>query len=94
MLTLEYSLGDQTILNCISDGLPATAALWNKDGILISSSNEGIYSTLQMLTVASKASYNNILMIHSSSLEGIIYTCDIYSDWMYTDLSGAGRECE
>lgn len=95
-LSLEYSLGDQIVLNCISDGLPATAALWNLDGILISlnsTSNEGLYSTVQMVTVASKASYSNTLMIQSSSLEGI-YTCDVYSDWMSTDLSDAGRECE
>ena len=95
-LSLEYTLGSKTVLNCISDGLPATATLWNKDGILISlntTSNEEIYSSLQTLMVASDASYNNILTIHSSSLQGI-YTCDIYSDWMSTDLSDSGRECE
>lgn len=100
MVTAVCDLDDDGLLifNCITHGLPATAALWSKDGVLINligSDFNDFYFMDQILIDADTARYSNLLEIYVDSelneTHGV-YACDVYSDWMTADISMSGRE--
>ena len=97
VLSLAYRIEqDSVVLLCTTAGMPATAALWSKDGILTSLNetySQYLYTTTQTLTDARTVSYSNTLEInlHRREADGL-YGCDIYSDWMTADFTRTGRE--
>ncbi len=96
-ISLGYRVEQSSVtLVCATTGLPATANLWSKDGILLILNEtfyEDLYVTRQDLTDAYTASYSNTLEINleRGEVDGV-YGCDVYSDWARADYTLTGRE--
>ncbi len=86
------------VLVCATTGLPSTATLWSKDGLLLSlneSYSIDTYITGQVLTDAHTSSYMNTLEIMTDGgAPSGVYGCDVYSDWVTADFLQSGRESE
>lgn len=63
-------------LKCTSTGSPPTIVIWMKDGTLLE--NNGIYQMFQILRNGTTATYDNYLLVNSTSstLPGT-YSCTI-----------------
>lgn len=76
------------VLECDTKGLPATAALWSRDGVLLTPDDVHSFRT-EVLSDYGSAHYRNTLAI-SQDMLGLV-SCSVYSDWVTTDKRNSGR---
>ena len=84
------------VLDCHTQGLPVTAALFSKDGVLLSGREEGLVSSSFPLTQVGggshrEAAYENSLSLTDPSMTGL-FSCNIHSDWVMADKTESGRK--
>ena len=84
------------VLHCHTQGLPVTAALFSKDGILLGGQEEGLVSSSFPLTQEGggshrEAAYENSLSLADPSVTGL-FSCDIHSDWVMANKTESGRK--
>lgn len=80
------------LLECNTRGLPSTATLWNKDGVLLSSlEDQFVVSSSLLLSDQRQAHYGNSLTITDPTVFGVM-SCDVHSDWVTADKRNSGRK--
>lgn len=76
------------VLECDTKGLPPTATLWSRDGVLLTSDDVHSIRT-EVLSDYRSAHYRNVLVLSQAVLGTI--SCSVYSDWVTTDKRSSGR---
>lgn len=91
----SFVINEDTLqLECNTRGLPSTATLWNKDGVLLNTSEDEYvaYSSL-LLNDQLQARYRNTLTLTDPETYGVM-SCNVHSDWVTADKRNSGRKSE
>lgn len=83
---------DNLLLECNAQGPPSTATLWNKDGILLSNSEDQLMASSSLLLGDQRqAHYRHSLSLTDPTVFGVL-SCDVHSDWVTADKRNSGRK--
>ena len=91
-LTLEphfHITENNFILECVTKGLPSTATLWSRDGILLDPVHNQQMS--HKLSNHKSAHYKNGIVLTHASSDGV-WSCDVHSKWLLLDRTDSGRK--
>ena len=77
---MEYSaVGDGTYtITCTTTGSPPTTASWTRNGIELTTSEKGKYTSSQIVIDRTSSTFDNVLTIKGSYADAVgDYSCDI-----------------